>query len=146
MSYSYQYLFKQAASSGLLHRSQVRNYTSELESLLKRGLVKKMHVKGKVFYALTEQSLPLLDEYRHMLLHSAKLNSQLYPRSAFYKALLNDPRFLDESHPEAQEFLFLGDWQLHRRPTLTQLELQKQRRLDFFLNDSGKARHAGKVS
>jgi len=119
--------FSQFARLAVLTRDETRNYMVEVKTLLHQGYARKLHVRGRVFYALTNKALPLLEDYRQSLLFSAKVEARLHKRSYFYKALLTDLRFLDEKCKEARNYLFLGDWQLQRPVTELQLNLAKQR-------------------
>ncbi len=121
-------LFKKFALHGVLERGRVRNEMLVLRSFLRRGLVRKIYMKGRVFYELTKKALPILDHFRLMLLHEAKLKSVISPhRAHFYRALFEDVRFLDTSDEEAADFLFLGDWQICREPVWSQLQLSQYR-------------------
>lgn len=111
----------------VLPRTAVRNYPSALRDLLHKKLVRRVSKKGRVFYELTEKSLPLLEDYRHILLYRTKLHAQLTPHARFYQALLGDLRFLNDRHPLAKDYQFLGDWQLVRAVVPSQLELAKLR-------------------
>jgi hypothetical protein len=126
--------FSQFARSAVLPREETRNYMAEVKTLLRQGYARKLHVRGRVFYALTNKALPLLEDYRQSLLFSAKVQARLHKRSRFYQALLGDLRFLDEKSKEASAYLFLGDWQLHRPVTELQLDLAKQRYWDAHAN------------
>lgn len=112
---------------GALPRSAVRNDGSDLRYLLKNGVARKVVRKGRVFYELTEKALPLLDDYRQVLLHKAALLSRLTPHAKLYRALLEDLRFLDEKNPKAEEFRLLGDWHLLRPVVSSQLKLAQMR-------------------
>jgi hypothetical protein len=112
---------------GALSRSAVKNDRADLRYLLKNGLVRKVVRKGRVFYELTEKALPLLDEYRQVLLHKASLLNRLTPHAKLYRALLGDLRFLDEKNPRAEEFRLLGDWHLMRPVVSSQLKLSQMR-------------------
>lgn len=112
---------------GVLPRSAVRNDLGDLRYLLKNGVVRKVVRKGRVFYELTEKALPLLDDYRQVLLHKAALLNRLTPHAKLYRALLEDLRFLDEKNPKAEEFRLLGDWHLMRPVVSSQLKLSQMR-------------------
>lgn len=112
---------------GVLHRDETKNNLLLVARWMRQGFVKKVFRKGEVFYELTEKALPLLDEVRNLLRHQAHLCSKLSPRSQFYKALLGDIRFLDDSKIESSDFLFLGDWRLVPPPNRYQLELSQLR-------------------
>lgn len=124
MSYS---LFNKMSHFGVLPRSAVRNDLGDLRYLLKNGVVRKVVRKGRVFYELTEKALPLLDDYRQVLLHKAALLNRLTPHAKLYRALLEDLRFLDEKNPKAEEFRLLGDWHLMRPVVSSQLKLSQMR-------------------
>jgi len=115
------------ARRGVLHREGVKNNRKSLQKLLQGGYVTKVYKKGRVFYELTEQALPIVDLQRKILLEEAGMLHLSDKRSHVYASLLGDLRFLDENRPEAAEFLFLGDWQLHRPVVPSQLELAKLR-------------------
>lgn len=122
-----QNLFEKFGRFGVLPRDSVRNDLSELRYLLKNNFARKAHKKGRVFYELTQKSLPLLEECRQVLLHKATLQSQLTPHSRFYRALLGNLRFLNEKNPCAREFQLLGDWHLMRPVVSSQLKLSQMR-------------------
>ncbi len=112
---------------GVLPRDSVKNNSAELKDLLRKKFVQRVSKKGRVFYELTEKSLPLLEEYRNILLHRAKLLDQLQPHAKFYRALLGELRLLNEKHPDASDYQLLGDWQLTRPTVSSQLGLSKFR-------------------
>lgn len=121
-------IFSKFVAFGVVTRAQVKNNLSQLSTLIRARLVKKVYKKGRVFYELTERAVPLLDNYRKKLLEEARLNYQLYPRRRpFYNALLEDVRFLNTSKADAHNFQFLGDWRLQEPPLLPQLQLAKWR-------------------
>ena len=120
-------VFEKLGRFGVLPRSAVKNGRLSLRPLLRQKLVRKVHKKGRVFYEITEKGLPLLDSFRELLLRRAVLQNQVTSNAKFYRALLEDLRFLDEHHPMAHEFQFLGDWQLRRPVVPSQLELSKAR-------------------
>jgi hypothetical protein len=97
-------------------------------------MVRKVFHRGKVFYEFTEKALSFLDDYRQGLLARVKTLSEGFPRAKVYSALLGDLRFLDESHPAAEEFRFLGDWQLKERVVPSQLTLAKVKYFDMYKN------------
>ena len=119
--------FTLLARHGVLHRGEFTNCRPSLQRLLKKRYVKKAHLHGKVYYQLTENALPLLDDYRNKQLYSVLIQTKLQPRARVYQAMLGDLRFLDEKNAEAQKYMFLGDWQLRRKVTAAQLELAQQR-------------------
>lgn len=123
-------LFCLFSKLGVLHRSETKNHREELQALLKQGVVQKRRLKRNVYYQLTQKSLPFLEHYRELLVSSVRLQSSLYPRSPFYRSLLNDLRFMPEKDERAEAYLFLGDWQLKRPPTPLQLELAQERYFD----------------
>lgn len=113
---------------GVVTRDQVKNDLSAIKGMVRNGLVKKAYKRGKVFYELTQKAIPLLNGVRLKLQEEAKLKSLLHPRKQdFYRALLDDVRFLDTRKSEAKDFLFLGDWRLHHPPVLAQLLLSQLR-------------------
>lgn len=120
-------LFYKMSHLGALPRSAVRNDQANLRYLLKNGLARQVVLKGRVFYELTEKALPLLEEYRQVLLHKASLLNRLTPHAKIYRALVNDLRFLDEKNPRAEEFRLLGDWHLTRPVVPSQLKLAQMR-------------------
>lgn len=111
---------------GTLHREQVKNELLMVQRLCRRGVLKKTFHRGKVFYELTPQAVPLLEHSRKILLEQAQLEAAL-SRSSFFRALLGDLRFLNEKDPLAKHFMFLGDWQLTKPVVPSQLELSKLR-------------------
>ncbi|MDO8526498.1 MAG: hypothetical protein Q7T03_02285 [Deltaproteobacteria bacterium] len=120
--------FNKLTVFGVEARSRLKNDLVAINSLVKKGFVKKAYKKGSVFYELTEKALPLLDAYRCCLLELARLKNLLYPRRAsLYKALLEDTRFVDTSAKEAKAFQFLGDWRLYQKPVRAQLLLSQYR-------------------
>ncbi len=112
---------------GVLPRSDVRNDLAALRGLMRQKLVRKVCQKGRVFYEVTENALPLLECYRKLLFHKAELLKQMTPNAKFYRALLENLRFLDERHPLAAAFQFLGDWELKRPVVPGQLKLSQNR-------------------
>jgi hypothetical protein len=124
MDYS---LFNKFSRFGVLPRAAAKNDGVDLKYLLKNNFVRRVPKKGHVFYELTEKALPLLEEYRQVLLHKAALQNRLTPHSKFYRALLGDLRFLDEKNPRAEEFQLLGDWHLMRPVVSSQLQLSQMR-------------------
>jgi hypothetical protein len=121
------YLFNKMSHFGALPRSAVKNDRACLRYLLKNGVARRVVRKGRVFYELTEKALPLLDDYRQVLLHKAALLHRLTPHAKLYRALLEDLRFLDEKNPKAEEFRLLGDWHLVRPIVSSQLKLSQMR-------------------
>jgi len=122
-------IFKKLYSYGVLPRASFKSGREHqrLKLALRRKLVRKIHVRGKVFYELTEKTLPILELLRRQLLEEVKLKQWLYPQSQVYRALLGDLRFLDEKNPRAREFLFLGDWQLRQPVVPSRLKLSQER-------------------
>ncbi len=127
MDYLESNIISKFAHYGILHREALKNDQLLLKKLLRMGLVMKVHKKGRTFYELTEKSLILLEHQRRKLVEEAQMNALLEPRSDFYKALLDNLRFFDEKNSAAEEFLFLGDWQLTQPVLPSQLELSKLR-------------------
>ncbi len=127
-------VFAKLTTSGVVARERVKNDLQPVGSLVRQQLLKKIYKKKRVFYELTEKSLPLLNHFRLQLLEEARLRFFLYPRrQEFYRALLEDVRFFDSSKEEAEEFCFLGDWRLNMPPTKSQLQLAQLR----FYQDQG---------
>ena len=124
MSNNLSRLFARFSRYGVLRREEVKNDLAALHSLVRAGLVQRAMKSGRVFYELTEQSLPLLEQQRRILLEELRLRSLLDPRLV---PLTDDVRFLDEQSPEADVFRLLGDWQLKRSVVASQLELAKLR-------------------
>lgn len=127
----------------VLHRDEVKNDLPALRKLVRKGLVQKVIRNGRVFYELTEKALPLLDHFRKMLLERLALRSFLEQRSSAFPLLREDIRYLDEKSPEAEEFLFLGDWQLTRPVVSAQLQLAKLR---FYQERVAPRRRRGKAA
>ncbi len=123
----YYNLLNKMSRFGVLPREAVKNEMSDLRYLLKNGFARRALKKGRVFYELTEKSLPLLDDCRNVLLHKASLLGRLIPHSRLYRALLEDLRFLDEKNPQTEEYRFLGDWHLRRAVVASQLSLAQMR-------------------
>lgn len=121
------YLFSKLARYGVMSRDEVKNDVEAVKSLVRFGHLKKVYRRGRVFYQLTEKSLSLLDDYRQLLVQQARFFYKLHPRSLFYRSLLDDLRFLNEKKKAAQQFLFLGDWQLTRPSSRYQLALSQLR-------------------
>lgn len=120
-------LVAKLARYGVMHRGEVKNDAVPLMRLLRKGLVRKVYQQGRVFYELSDRTIPLLEHHRKKLLEEAALRALLEQHTDTYIWLLTDVRFFDETHPEAEEFLFLGDWQLTRPLVSGQLELAKLR-------------------
>lgn len=114
-------LLRKLTKFGVAHRDEVKHFASLLQGLLKRKLLKKVYKKGKVYYEFTDQALPFLEDYRQGLFSRVKNLNEGFPRRKVYSALLGDLRFLDESDPVAEEFRFLGDWQLKEPVVPSQL-------------------------
>src|SRR5262245_46387656 len=123
----YYHLIEKMSQFGVLPRNAVKNDRSGLQYLLKNRFARRVSRKGRIFYELTAKALPLLDEYRQVLLHKASLGSLLSPHAKFYHALLEDLRFLDEKNPRAPKFRLLGDWHLKRPVASSQLKLSQMR-------------------
>jgi hypothetical protein len=124
---SYQSIVKRFSRHGVLHREAVKNDRVALGRLVRKGFVRKAYRSGRLFYELTEKALPLLEGQRMKLLEDARMHALIEGQSAFFRALLEDVRFLDEASPEAEAFVFLGDWQLNRPVVPAQLELARLR-------------------
>lgn len=120
-------IIKKIVQDGVLHRDEVKNDMEVIAKLKQRGLLRRIHRGKKVFYELTEKALPILELRRRAILEEARLLAQLHKPPSIYHALLDDVRFLDENHPDANYFKFLGDWQLNRPTVPAQLELAKLR-------------------
>lgn len=121
-------IFLKLARYGVIPRYSARSYLHEINTLIKTGLVKKIYKKGRVFYVLTENSLPLLEQIRKRLVAEVEMKKIIHPRRfQFYDSLLNDLRFFDHTKGEAQDFIFLGDWRLKEKVNLSQLELSQYR-------------------
>lgn len=131
MKASFENMFKRFSRFGVVHREAVKNDRAALKHLMSRGFARKVSRSGRVFYELTEKALPLLECQRRKLLEDARMHAMINKRSAVYRALLDDVRFLDETNPEAQKFIFLGDWQLKKPVVHAQLLLSQLR----FYND-----------
>ena len=127
MKISYQSIIRRFARHGVLHREAVKNDRAALNRLMRMGFVRKAYESGRLFYELTDKALPLLERQRIKLLEDARMHSLIEGRSTFFRALLEDVRFLDEKSPEAEDFMFLGDWQLNRPVVSSQLELARLR-------------------
>ncbi|MFH1830927.1 MAG: hypothetical protein ABH871_09165 [Pseudomonadota bacterium] len=109
---------------GVLHREEVKNDLAVLKKLLRAGLVKKSRKQGRVFYELTEIALPIIEQYRRIILEELRLRALL---DRGFALAAEDVRFLDEHAPEADDFMLLGDWQLAQPVVPAQLELAKLR-------------------
>ena len=120
-------LFRQLARYGVLHRDEVGGHEDALKRLQRTALVVRVPKRRRVYYELTEHGLETVELYRQQLVKELETRAALFPRSKCYRALLEDVRFLDETRPEAQEFMLLGDWQLSRPLVPAQLTLAKQR-------------------
>lgn len=131
MRYAISKLFARFCRHGVLHRDEVKNDLPALKRLIRGGLVSKVYKQGRVFYELTEKALPMIETFRKIILEEAHLRS-LLTKSPLYSALIEDLRFFDESRPEADAFMFLGDWQIKNPVVPAQLELAKLR---FYLNN-----------
>lgn len=127
MNYNYSSLIRKFARHGVLHREMVKNDKAALLKLVGCGFVRKTYNAGRVFYEFTEKALPLLEHQRKTLLEEAQMGIVLEKKNSFYSALVHDIRFLDTKRPEAEEFLFLGDWHLTRSVVPAQLELAQLR-------------------
>ncbi len=127
MNASYNNIMRRFACYGVLHREAVKNDRTALGQLIRRGFAQKAYRSGRLFYELTEKALPLLECQRIKLLEDAQMHLLIEDGSAFFRALFDDVRFLDETSPEAQDFIFLGDWQLRRPVVPSQLLLSQLR-------------------
>ena len=127
MKTPYRNIIRRFARHGVLHREAVKNDRAALGQLMRLGFVRKAYRNGRLFYELTEKAIPLLELQRIKLLEDARMHSIIEGRSAFFHALLDDVRFLDDTSTEAKEFLFLGDWQLTRPVVSSQLSLAQLR-------------------
>lgn len=120
-------IIRRLAQNGVLHRDEVKNDMKAIERLVYHGLLRKVHRGKKVFYELTGSSVPVLELWRKVLLEEARVLAFLHKPPSVFHALLDDVRFLDEEHDIAEQFRFLGDWQLQRPVVPAQLELAKMR-------------------
>lgn len=120
-------LLRKLTKFGVVHREEVKHFAPHLQGLVKRKLLRKVYRRGKVYYEFTDQSLPFLEDYRQGLYSRVKNLREGFPRRKVYSALLGDLRFLDESDPVAEDFRFLGDWQLKEPVVPSQLALAKAR-------------------
>ncbi len=125
-------LIKRLSQNGVLHRDGVKNDKSAIKRLVYHGLLRKVHHGKKVFYELTELAIPVLELWRKALLEEIKILALLHKPPSIFHALLDDARFLDEKHDMAEQFKFLGDWQIQRPAVPAQLELAKLR---YFQNE-----------
>lgn len=115
------------AQKGVLHREKVKNDLNVVNRLLRLGLLRKVHRNRKVFYELTEKSVPLLEARRKAMLEELKILASIHKSPSVFHFLIGDIRFLDEKHKAAKQFRFLGDWQIKRPVVPAQLELAKLR-------------------
>ncbi len=90
-------------------------------------MVRRVRKRKRVFYELTQQAIPLLESQRRIFLEQIRQRAFLSPQATIYPALLEDIRFVNERHPMAKEFLFLGNWDLQRPVARFQLELAQHR-------------------
>lgn len=118
---------RRLARNGVLHRDEAKNDVKVIERLAYHGLLRKVHRGRKVFYELTELSVPVLELWRKALLEEVRVLAFLHKSPSIFHVLLDDVRFLDEDHVVAEQFKFLGDWQLQRPVVPAQLELSKMR-------------------
>ena len=105
-------LFRRFAVYGVLHRDEVRGNEAAVDKLTRLKFVQKVLKRGRVYYELTPKAVQPLELHRKSLLGKVEFRSSLHPKSKVYKALLEDVRFLNTKKVAAQEFQFLGDWQL----------------------------------
>lgn len=115
------------ARSGVVHRDEVKNSMGVIERLVYHGLVRKVCRGKKVFYELTVKALPILESRRKTLLEDIKILANIHKPPSIYHIILDDIRFLDEQHEAAEQFRFLGDWQIQRPVVPSQIELAKLR-------------------
>jgi len=127
MDYKILNIIRRLARNGVLHRDEAKNDMEAIERLVYHGLLRKFHRGKKVFYELTESSVPVLELWRKALLEEVRVLAFLHKPPSVFHALLDDVRFLDEDHVVAEQFKFLGDWQLQRPVVPAQLELSKIR-------------------
>lgn len=120
-------IFERLSQNGVLHRDDIKNDMPVINRLLYHGLVRKITRNKKVFYELTPKSLPILEVRRRALLEDIKILAALHKPPSVFHALLDDVRFLDDEHAVAEQFKFLGDWQIQRPVVPSQLELAKIR-------------------
>lgn len=120
-------IIRRLARNGVLHRDEAKNDIEAIERLVYHGLLRKVHRGKKVFYELTELSVPVLELWRKVLLEEVRVLAFLHKPPSIFHVLLDDVRFLDEGHVVAGQFKFLGDWQLQRPVVSAQLELSKMR-------------------
>jgi len=112
---------------GVVHREEVKNDLDVIHRFLNLGLIRKVHRNRKVFYELTEKALPLLEAWRKAVYEEAKIVAAVHKPPSVYHALIGDVRFIDERHPAARAFQFLGDWQLSRPVVSSQIKLAQLR-------------------
>lgn len=127
MDYKTINIIRRLAQDGVIHRDDVKNDMDVIKRLIYHGLLRKIHRGRKVFYELTELALPVLELWRRALLEEIKILALLHKPPSIFHALLDDTRFLDEGHNIAEQFKFLGDWQVQRPVVPAQLELAKLR-------------------
>jgi len=120
-------IIRRLARNGAIHRDEAKNDMDTIKKLVYHGLLRKFHRGKKVFYELTEFSVPVLELWRRVLLEEARVLAFLHKPPSIFHTLLDDVRFLDERHAVAKQFKFLGDWQLQRPVVPAQLELSKMR-------------------
>jgi len=112
---------------GVVHREEVKNDLNLIRRLLNLGFIRKIHRNRKVFYELTEKALPLLEAERKVIYEEARIMAAVHKLSSVYHALISDVRFINEGHPAAKAFQFLGDWQLSRPVVPSQIKLAQMR-------------------
>ncbi len=120
-------IFDVLARNGVAHRDQVKNYQEAIERLVYHGFARKVCRNKKVFYELTCKALPMIESRRRRILEELSTLAMLHKPPSVFHALLDDARFLDESHEAAEKFKLLGDWQIQRNIVPSQLELAKLR-------------------
>ncbi len=120
-------LIERFARDGVLHREEVKNERAAVARLVTHGWVRKVHRNKKVFYELTEKALPLVEARRKALREEIGILALLHKPPSLFHALLEDARFLDTTHPRADRYKLLGDWQLGKPVVPSQLQLAKLR-------------------
>ena len=115
--------FKILAKEGVSTPIELRNAFGDLKFLLRKGWVAKKRRGAKVYYELTEKSLPLLNLYRLLLLNQAKLETYWHSKNQQLRGLLGDLRFLNPASETAEKYQLLGDWQLRYEVLSNHLKL-----------------------
>jgi DNA-binding transcriptional regulator PaaX len=127
MAYIRYRLIARFSRYGVLHREEVKNDLAAVTRLVQHGWLRKVRRDRKVFYELTDKSVPLLEARRKALREEIEILAALHKPPSIFHALLEDVRFLDDTHRSANHFRFLGDWQLGREVVPSQLQLAKLR-------------------